>query len=1120
MTLKYCEIYMCNFFRRFSLPVLLLTGIICIGLSSCIDEIDYPEGVIPDGETTMIVDMSFTPLVATSLDGASSRSNGMEFGQGNTVAPTGDSMDQISSLYILLYTPGDTDEESKLVSTIPVDLVKYKPTLEDRTDADASNGNSAQAATMCVKNVPLTLQNGTYKMFAVANLDINDKDVSTVDKLRSIRLGWSVSDFSKNSAMLGFFTNGKQETRGNNFEATQKVVVSPRNTSLHAWIRRAVSKLTIDFDGSKLRDNVFVYIKEARVYDIADGCFLGYYSCVGDAPKENCDITTTRGGFGIAKSDHALVYGAGENYEAWPVVTRGQNLDSYELDGKKVNFHDEKAYCLPFYENLQGNGMLKYQDADGDGIIDNPDAGDHTGTGADRVWTHEKAKDSKPNGTYVEVIGYYESRNNDYASGGEIKFRFMLGKNVKDNFDVERNHHYKLTLSFKGNGNDADWHIEYDESQGIHLPTPLYISYLYNKSLTFPIRINTGGKKLKDLDIEITRNDWAPYFDPQNPITSDLDYYEDAATYNENGKKFRELGFLSLLKTSATNIIAPPSTSQPDRLTLIANQYNTATDDDGDGINESTCGKRKYLASPGEHGLDNNGKYEVKYDGNVVEFQIPLYTRAKNLVKETAYTGNNPFFGYPRLAEITVTANFTDGTNTIIKDIPVYQVRRLVNPKGIFRKVGNNTPFHVQLLEKEHEVSENFALLQSIGPWRAYVIAGDAGFIDLDGKTEVGGPTSSYVDFYINFKGATKKNENRFAVVQVEYHNYSCVHQIFIRQGDAPVQMFDKDASREVSQDVYWHTYNMKLKNEEVSDAVDEGSLFRFGIWDYPIDASNQVNSRSPWTKVTPEDFKGIVDKNGNVITDLLIAGTTNRMTWDGISSDAASGGFNDITYTDENGNKITYSLPTAREFQYLRDITDSAFGVLYGDEATGVQFTLESAYEYRRDENGVPNNSQYGMRGCFAYIKDKTSPYYGRHLFFPIGSSGYGHRKHKGAHGGSWAKPENYSGQLRYSAGAMNKYIATEDDLRKDPKAHLYRPLFYDLYMRTGAIYWANKNSNEFTDPDVGIGRYIGLDINYYTFDFNIISDGSVYGDYISSTQNKMKGTSDACFIRCVDRK
>ena len=46
----------------------------------------------------------------------------------------------------------------------------------------------------------------------------------------------------------------------------------------------------------------------------------------------------------------------------------------------------------------------------------------------------------------------------------------------------------------------------------------------------------------------------------QNPITSDLDYYEDAATYNENGKKFRELGFLSLLKTSATNIIAPPST--------------------------------------------------------------------------------------------------------------------------------------------------------------------------------------------------------------------------------------------------------------------------------------------------------------------------------------------------------------------------------------------------------------------------------------------------------------------------------------------------------------------------------------------------------------------------------
>ena len=1108
--------------RQLTLRLLLhfFAAIFAIGVSSCIDEIEYPEGEIPEGSTTVIADVRFNPLVEAPLDGASSRSNGIELGEGNTNAPAGDSMDQISSLYILLYTAGDTDADSELLETHQVDLQKYKPSMEDRDGNDASNGVSAQGQTMCVKNVPLTLNNGVYKILAVANLDIADKDISTVEKLRSIKLEWDINNMSRNTAMLGYFTNGKKDTRGNTFEVTEKVIVSPAKNTLHAWIRRAVSKLTIDFDGSKLRDNVFVYIKEARVYDIADGCYLGYYSCVGDAPKENCEITTTRGGFGLAESKHVLVYGAGTEYEDWPVVTRGKNFDSYELGGTKMSLHDEKAYCLPFYENLQGNGELKYQDADGDGIIDNPEAGDHTGEGADRVWTHERAKDSKPNGTYVEVIGHYESRNTDYASSGEIKFRFMLGKNIKDNFDVERNHHYKLTLSFKGNGNDADWHIEYDEAPGIHLPSPLYISYLYNKSLMFPIRINTGGKKLKDLEIEITRNDWAPYFDPSNPIASDLDYYEAAAIYNENGKKFREFGFLSLLRTSATNIIAPGGATQPERLKLITEQYNTATDDDGDGIKESTRGKRKYLISPGEHGLEENGKYQVRYDGNVVEFEIPLYTRAKNLVKETAYTGNNPFFGYPRLAEITVTANFSDGTNTKISDIPIYQVRRLVNPKGIFRKAGNNASFHVQLSEKEHEVSENFSLLQSIGPWRAYIIAGDDGFIDLDGKSEVGGPTSSYVDFNINFKGTTRNNENRFAVVQVEYHNYSCIHQIFVRQGDAPIQMFDKDASREVEKDVYWHTYNMKLKNEEVSDAVDEGSLFRFGIWDYPIDASNQVNSRSPWTKVTPQDFKGIVDKNGNVISDLLIAGTTTRMTWDNISSHAASGGFDDIIHTDGNGQKITYSLPTAREFQYLRDVTDFAFGVLYGDEATGVQFTLESAYEYRRNENGVPNNSQYGMRGCFVFIRDQSSPYYGRHLFFPIGSTGYGHRKHKGAHGGSWAKPENYSGQLRYAAGAMDKYVATDAQLKSDPNAHLYRPLFYDLYMRTGAIYWANKDSKEFVDPDVGRGNYIGLDINYYTFDFNIIFDGSVFGDYISSTNNKMAGTSDACFIRCVDRK
>ncbi len=43
----------------------------------------------------------------------------------------------------------------------------------------------------------------------------------------------------------------------------------------------------------------------------------------------------------------------------------------------------------------------------------------------------------------------------------------MLGKNVADNYDCERNHHYKLTLRFsRQRQRDADWHIEYDDAEG------------------------------------------------------------------------------------------------------------------------------------------------------------------------------------------------------------------------------------------------------------------------------------------------------------------------------------------------------------------------------------------------------------------------------------------------------------------------------------------------------------------------------------------------------------------------------------------------------------------------------------------------------------------------------
>lgn len=62
----------------------------------------------------------------------------------------------------------------------------------------------------------------------------------------------------------------------------------------------------------------------------------------------------------------------------------------------------------------------------------------------------------------------------------------MLGKNADDDYNAERNFHYKLTMRFQGNANDVDWHIDYNEEPGIYVPNPYFISYLYDHSMCCP----------------------------------------------------------------------------------------------------------------------------------------------------------------------------------------------------------------------------------------------------------------------------------------------------------------------------------------------------------------------------------------------------------------------------------------------------------------------------------------------------------------------------------------------------------------------------------------------------------------------------------------------------------
>lgn len=111
-------------------------------------------------------------------------------------------------------------------------------------------------------------------------------------------------------------------------------------------------------------------------------------------------------------------------------------------------------------------------------------------------------------------------------------------------------------------------------------------------------------------------------------------------------------------------------------------------------------GKRTYVMTDGPHDENTiDGAYRVVRDDekNVTTLYLPLYTRAKQMVPTSGFSGNNPFVGYQRKAKIRFKATI-DG-EPVTKEVTVYQVRRLINPKGIYRRYNNTNDFKVVLKE-------------------------------------------------------------------------------------------------------------------------------------------------------------------------------------------------------------------------------------------------------------------------------------------------------------------------------------------------------------------------------------------------------------------------------------
>lgn len=413
------------------------------GITGCADDLDFRPTEIPEGETEVKFELSFkdfTPALA-------SRS-------------AGNSIESINSLWMVIY---NTDDERSLFASINV-------TDKIKTEASETLPDT--------KKVSFTMKmlNGTYRIYAVANMDLSGQDVTKEAYLKSLRPKWDNANVSNNAQMFGWFANGTntvslKDGSGNInqqlFEAAP-VEISPSNKTLHALLFRLASKVTVAFDGSGLEDGISIYIKSLRIRNIPASCALGQFNEIGksddNSATESEDKTPVKSD-DLIDTGEEIQYAPGqtfdESYRAlitkqkpyYPRVqkTGDDGTEEWILD---PDAHSEtNSNSLFFYENNQGvvqitgdsNGLNKQPiDINNDGILD-------------VKYQHAKM----PNATYIEVDAYYYSSNPDNPGICNITYRFMLGQNVTNDYNALRNCHYKLTLGFKGYADNPDWRIDY-----------------------------------------------------------------------------------------------------------------------------------------------------------------------------------------------------------------------------------------------------------------------------------------------------------------------------------------------------------------------------------------------------------------------------------------------------------------------------------------------------------------------------------------------------------------------------------------------------------------------------------------------------------------------------------
>ncbi len=1125
--------------KKINITVIAVLALIVTTLFSCVDDFPLPNKVIGEGNAEISATVSFNPLVST-LD-RESRAAGDAIKNIETVTVV--VYNNQKQLYKIFYNdqlnPSVDIDGNK---DMPADSVKYAVADVKGGQAEAT---TAKASITFPEEIPFG-KYYIYAVANVDESLINDETVSTPEDLKRITTEWNPGNVRANSQMFGYFTNvDDQQSYG--FDAPESIVNNTHTELHAWIKRSASKVTVVyDGSGLHQGVTVYIHkvtIKDIPKY-CALGEFNSPHNL--DSLIANGETIYYAKNNEVNGPVDTDLYPDVNSYLNWMPVNKGNGPKGAVIiknDSTKIR-HPETAEALYFYENMQGDypgqrAFDKRQLADSIGEnINKPNQPGYKDNVKYGTYIEVEGYYESTNPNYVSngkiKYRFMLGKNITYNYNAERNYHYKLTLGFKGwanqpdwhiEYEEDKpdllvpnryyvsylyNHKSMFPVRLVGKAKSLEVRIIENNWAPFDSTAP---ADDYTSDPVPPCIVGTGEEAFR-------WNRWvyvcnASGGDPKDPTSGGVPGYF-------NGKNSPWLGFLALTVPINDEHKALPTSLFQDKTQhwyddddhghrdpgknsqdLLENYYKGKG---GDDMFKTSKYKECYLNYiPQDHreftiidpeggtaimNTDNNAGYNgcemtVAPDGSKT-VQFPLWTRPKSMIWISGFTGNNPYDTYQRMAKIKITGVFErtgKSDTTITRIVPIYQVRRVVNPKVVWRKWNATDRFHVVLMHRNDPLaSTEYTPFESDGEWRASIDAGDHTFMQLDpglGSKREGeyivGNTGSNVDFYINFRAPlASHDQTACATIKVEYHGFTCVHTIFVRQGyDCPLDIAG-DGTRWSSYSLYSCGNGEKNKagRYEATLTVSPlalGTLFKRGNVKQGILLKNDLT------------YKVLEAVNGGSFE--LSNGT--YASWNDISNDNSHefDGWGEFEAVVDNTDRI-YKVPTFEQFTKLMN-EDFGFGIMYADGATETAKKPEiahgfSVFDEKYDTNN--NTSEKGMRGVIVYNVNTANQ-----IFFPLSETGMGRRTQA-------AMPnDNYKGYLRYGGvywlldvNKTNHYYSIANvgvpENNRAAAANRFRPIPYSTRSNPGAVYWLDKMGGN--DPKLE-DRCPAWDFNY--FDMNV---------------------------------